>query len=45
LKKYLIIVVHLYYIEKWATTNNHSTALQFAVEAILENKGKKIIIV
>jgi len=40
MKKFIIIVRHFNYEEKWATTNNYKTAFSFAIEAILANKGK-----
>ncbi len=40
MKKFVIIVRHANFEELWATTNNFTTALKYAIEAILSNKGK-----
>ena len=42
MKKFIITVRHFNYEENWATTNNYQTAVKFALEAILANKGKQV---
>lgn len=42
MKKFVIIIRHANFEELWATTNNFKTALEYAVQAILENKGKVV---
>lgn len=45
MKKYIVIVRHSNYEEKYATTNDYKTAVIYALEAVRENKGKVIKIV
>jgi hypothetical protein len=45
MKKYIVVVRHSGYIEKYATTNDFKTALLYALEAGLENIGKVIKII
>ena len=40
MKKFIIVVRHINYEEKWATTNNYQTAVKYALEAIIANKGR-----
>ncbi len=42
MKQFVIIIRHLKYEEKFATTNNHKTAVKYAIEAILANRGKVV---
>jgi len=42
MKQYIITVRHNNYEEKWATTKNFTTAIKYALEAILTNKGKVV---
>jgi len=42
MKKFLIIIQHFNYQERWATTNNKKTAIKYAIQAILDNKGKLV---
>ena len=42
MKKFVIIVRHKNFEELWATTRNYKTALKYAIQAILENKGKTV---
>ena len=42
MKQFIITVRHINYEEKWATTGNFATAIQYALEAILANKGKVV---
>ncbi len=40
MRKFIITVRQNNYEEKWATTNNYQTAVRYALEAILANKGR-----
>lgn len=42
MKRFVIIIRHLNYEENWATTNDHKTAVKYAIEAILANRGKVV---
>ncbi len=42
MKKFVIIIRHANFEEMWATTGDFKTALKYAVQAILENKGKTV---
>ena len=42
MKKFVIIIRHANFEEMRATTGNFKTALKYAVQAILENKGKTV---
>ncbi len=42
MRKYIIVVRHHGYEENLATTNNYETAVEFALEALRDNKGKVV---